>query len=131
MKVFRLCPWVFCFKDYIKTTQNFWKKSNFCHFRWLAPEKSKKKIFCQQIHEKSQSGKILWNGIKSKILIWDFPCELSSRIIKEYQMLLKYYKTSLKWMYFWVLISAKKPMVSYLIIASSFFHKKCSTRISI
>lgn len=45
------------------------KLPNFCHFWCLAPEKLKSFFCCQQISEKSQSGKISWNG-KSRVRCW-------------------------------------------------------------
>ena len=78
MKAFRFCSWVFYFKDYITRTQNLVQKIKFYCLWWLAPENSKNHFFTQRLVK----NRILWNGTKSKMLIWNFNVTKQAKLYK-------------------------------------------------
>ena len=78
MKAFRFCCWVFYFKDYITRTQNLVQKIKFYCLWWLAPENSKNHFFTQRLVK----NRILWNGTKSKMLIWNFNVTKQAKLYK-------------------------------------------------
>ena len=78
MKAFRFCSWVFYFKDYITRTQNLVQKIKFYRLWWLAPENSKNHFFTQRLVK----NRILWNGTKSKMLIWNFNATKQAKLYK-------------------------------------------------
>ena len=78
MKAFRFCSWVFYFKDYITRTQNLVQKIKFYRLWWLAPENSKNHFFTQRLVK----NRILWNGTKSKMLIWNFNVTKQAKLYK-------------------------------------------------
>ena len=78
MKAFRFCSWVFYFKDYITRTQNLVQKIKFYCLWWLAPENSKNHFFTQRLVK----NRILWNGAKSKMLIWNFNVTKQAKLYK-------------------------------------------------
>ena len=78
MKAFRFCSWVFNFKDYITRTQNLVQKIKFYCLWWLAPENSKNHFFTQRLVK----NRILWNGTKSKMLIWNFNVTKQAKLYK-------------------------------------------------
>ena len=78
MKVFRFCSWALYFKDYITRTQNLVQKIKFYCLWWLAPENSKNHFFTQRLVK----NRILWNGTKSKMLIWNFNVTKQAKLYK-------------------------------------------------
>ena len=121
MKVFRFCSWVFYFKDYITRTQNLVQKIKFYCLWWLAPENSKNHFFTQRLVK----NRILWNGTKSKMLIWNFNVTKQAKLYKNMKKHVSQTKHIADIMKCWY---QQKTVIDCLITIFCFLRKKlCKT----
>ena len=121
MKAFRFCSWVFYFKDYITRTQNLVQKIKFYCLWWLAPENSKNHFFTQRLVK----NRILWNGTKSKMLIWNFNVTKQAKLYKNMKKHVSQTKHIADIMKCWY---QQKTVIDCLITIFCFLRKKlCKT----